>query len=214
MNAYHDELTTVTQRVFTFADESTDEIREQVNTKISLMSNKTDNEILDVKKFMTTKLDETKSQVHEKFKKHMVSNMDDMKLDLRRYVDDKQKVVLRVLRQETEDKILNEMKERLQVPGIVGNNCPYSTIGNFLMQFHFKVEHDFEKLRTENSALMTRVAQLESSQETTFREKEEQDKSLEFTIKEIQKDAVRTRGYHNQLKAKVEEVAKRSRPFT
>ena len=67
MNSYHDELTTVTQRIFTFADESTDEIREQVNTKIGLMSNKTDNEISDIKKFMTNKLEETKTQVHEKF---------------------------------------------------------------------------------------------------------------------------------------------------
>ena len=178
------------------------------------MSNKTDNEILDVKKLVTTELEKTRSQVHEKFKKHLVSNMDDMKLDLRKYVDDKQKVVLRVLRQETEDKILSEMKDRLQVPGLVGSNCPFSTIGNFLVQFHHKTEHDFEKLRSENAALLTRVTQLESSQETTFREKEEQDKSLEFTIKEIQKDAVRTRGYHNQLKAKVEDVAKKSRPFS
>ena len=83
--------------------------------------------------------------MHDKFKKHLVSNMDDMKLDLRRYVDEKQKVVLRVLRQETEDKILYEMKERLQVPGLVGNNCPYSTIGNFLMQFHHKTSKRMQK---------------------------------------------------------------------
>ena len=125
-------MTTITQRIFNFADESAEEIREQVSNKIGLLSSKHDGDINDMKKFLKDKCEETKTTALEKFKQHLVNNIDDLKLDLRKYVDDKHKVVLRVLRQETTEKIQNEIQDRLQVPGLVGDNCPFSTIANFL----------------------------------------------------------------------------------
>ena len=60
---------------------------------------------------------------------------------------------------------------------------------------------------------MSRVCQLEGSQETTFREKEEFDKNLDEDLSDLKKEQVKLRGYCNQLNYKLEEFAKNSHPF-
>lgn len=44
MLQYHEELLTVTYNIFKFAEQSTEEIREQVGVKISMLNNKTEAE--------------------------------------------------------------------------------------------------------------------------------------------------------------------------
>ena len=58
------------------------------------------------------------------------------------------------------------------------------------------------------------MAQLEGTQEKTFRDKEDFDKHLEEDLKEMKMEEVKLRGYLNQLRVKLEDFEKNSRPFS
>ena len=61
---------------------------------------------------------------------------------MRGLISDKQKEILKIVRAEMETKILCEVRDRLQVPGLVGENCLYSTLQSFLISWHAKSEQE------------------------------------------------------------------------
>ena len=56
-----------------------------------------------------------------------------MKSVLRSYVDEKYKVLLKTMRTETITKVSKEVNEKLQVPGLIGDNQVYPTLSNYLL---------------------------------------------------------------------------------
>ena len=65
---------------------------------------------------------------------------DATKVDSRNYIDDKNKMLLKSLRIEMENRVSNEVREKLKVPGIVGDDAPFTTLATFLTNFYMKTE--------------------------------------------------------------------------
>ena len=55
------------------------------------------------------------------------------------------------MRTETSDNIKAEVRERLKVPSLVGENCPYTTLGTFLSNFYQKTENGMTDIRNQVS---------------------------------------------------------------
>lgn len=56
--------------------------------------------------------------------KEFVKKQNDVtRAEVRGYIDDKNKVLLKALRSEMEARIVSEIRDRLQIPGIIGDNC-------------------------------------------------------------------------------------------
>ena len=53
-----------------------------------------------------------------------------------------------MIRNEMKEKIIDEVKERLQVPGLIGDNCPYSTLSNYLNTNGSKIDMEMMLIKT------------------------------------------------------------------
>ena len=53
-----------------------------------------------------------------------------------------------MIRTEMRNKVAEEVKERLQVPGLIGNNCQYSTLSNYLLTHGGKIEMEVMQVKT------------------------------------------------------------------
>ena len=58
--------------------------------------------------------------------------MDDLRTEMKKEIEDKHKIILRVMRKETIESCKSEIHERLLVPDLVGKNCPYSDLATYL----------------------------------------------------------------------------------
>ena len=58
---------------------------------------------------------------------------------MKTHVEDVKRRLTALMRRETDDKVKEEIRERLQVPGLVGDNQPHSTLSSFLVGWHAHV---------------------------------------------------------------------------
>ena len=50
---------------------------------------------------------------------------------------------------------------QLAIPNLVGEDCPYSTISNFLIQFYTKSELDLKELKLKSASYQSRIDEAE-----------------------------------------------------
>ena len=98
-----------------------------------------------------------------------------------------------MIRNEMKEKIIDEVKERLQVPGLIGDNCPYSTLSNYLNTNGSKIDMEMMLIKTQAVAMTTRVSFLEKQNETKARLIEENQKSMLSEINRLDRDGERIR---------------------
>ena len=55
------------------------------------------------------------------------------------------------MRTETLDNIKAEVRDRLRVPSLVGENCPHATLATFLSTFHQRTETGMNDIRNQVS---------------------------------------------------------------
>lgn len=70
-----------------------------------------------------------------------------MKSELLKYNDDRNKAMLRMLRSEMKERIVEVINDRMVVPGLVGDKCPYPNLSNYLMKNHNKIDMEFMNLK-------------------------------------------------------------------
>ena len=99
-----------------------------------------------------------------------------------------------------ETKVLCEVRDRMQVPGLIGDNSPYSTMSNFLISFHAKVESETTMQRTNVAAMLARIGQLECSDEDNRRDKDHLDKDLRERFENLQREDARLKVWLNKTK--------------
>ena len=67
-----------------------------------------------------------------------------------------------MMRNEMKNRVDDEIRERLQVPGIIGEkNCQFTTFSQYVLQNGPKINTDVMMVRTSAQALQTRVDWLE-----------------------------------------------------
>ena len=49
-------------------------------------------------------------------------------------------MLLKALRIEMENRVMAEVRDKLQVPGLVGENAPFTTLATFLTNFYNRTE--------------------------------------------------------------------------
>ena len=64
-----------------------------------------------------------------------------------RQVDEKVKVVKKELMDKIELQIKEYCDDRLNLPDLVGEKCPYSSLSNFLITFHTKTEKSVKEMK-------------------------------------------------------------------
>ena len=62
--------------------------------------------------------------------------------NMKAHVEEVKKRLITLVRRETDEKVVMEIRERLQVPGLVGDNQPHSTLSSFLLNWHSQVNQN------------------------------------------------------------------------
>ena len=62
-------------------------------------------------------------------------------------MDEKVKVVKKELMEKIEQQIKEYCDDRLDLPDLVGEKCPYSSLSNFLITFHTKTEKSVKEMK-------------------------------------------------------------------
>ena len=133
---------------------------------------------------------------------------------MRGFVEDKHKLMLKAVRNEMETKVLIEVREQLQVPGLIGDNSPFSTLSNFLLTSHAKSEAEISSQRTNVAAMLARIDRLESLERDSVREKDNLNIELKEKFQNVERDNGRLRVQINNVSKKLDQVEKDSKPFT
>ena len=87
------------------------------------------------------------------------------------------------MRTETFDRIKAEVRDKLHVPSLVGDNCPFTTLSTFLSSFHTKTETGMNDIRNQVSQTLQRSNTI-LNQQNTLNEQIKQFK--ESVIKDIE----------------------------
>ena len=133
---------------------------------------------------------------------------------MKTHVEDVKRRLTHLMRKETDEKVMTEIKERLQVPGLVGDNQPFSTLSSFLVNWHSQINQDRSEASAASTAMLSRVVMLESRTDTLVREFENASKVKGAEIANLEREISRHRVMMNNTRTRMEEVAKNSRPFT
>lgn len=133
---------------------------------------------------------------------------------MRAFVDDKYKVILRVMRSESDTKISETVKQALLVPGLIGDNCPYSTLAHFLRAFSNKTEDSIAEHNAKLAALSGRMDVCENRQETVWQEQQQFEKQYLNTILDLRKENGKNTAGHNLVSYQLNNLADRFKPFT
>ena len=70
------------------------------------------------------------------------------------------------MRTETFDRIKAEIRDRLLVPSLVGENCPFATLSTFLSSFHTKTETSMNDIKNQVSQTLQRSNTILNQQNT------------------------------------------------
>ena len=214
MAQYHDELTKITFKILKFAELSNDDLRGAVSQKIVLLSEKADSDLETVKKAMTSTAEKTNKHTTEQFKQHLEKNITNVQAEMRGLIADRQKEMLRTVRAETETKIVCEVRDRLQVPGLVGENCLYSTLPSFLMSWHAKGEQETSAQRTNIAAMLTRIGMLENRVSEIRRDKDMLEKELTEKFTHVERENSRLKNWLSTTKDQIKKVEYECKPFS
>ena len=71
-------------------------------------------------------------------------------------MDEKTKSVRKALMKKLDERIVEYCNKRLDIPGLVGEGCPYSTLSNFFLQFHTKTEYDIKEIKIKQVMYLSR----------------------------------------------------------
>ena len=133
---------------------------------------------------------------------------------MRCFVEDKHKSLLKVMRTEMDTKVLMEVRDRLMVPGLIGDNSPYSTMPNFLLTFYAKSESETINWKTNSAAMLARIDQLERHEATAMKDKELTDKELRHEFEKFEREDIRLKVDLNRANKRIDKVAYECKPFT
>lgn len=106
-----------------------------MSQKVVMLSQKSDLDLDTMKRSLIKSVDSTQKQVMDQFKSNLKDGVNQLNAELRGFIMDKNRELLKKVQAEVETKVLIEVRERMQVPGLIGENCPYSTLANFLLTF-------------------------------------------------------------------------------
>lgn len=133
---------------------------------------------------------------------------------LRKMIDEKHKSLLKVMRTEMSQKIDEEVRFYMQVPGLIGKNQPYSTLSNFLTTFYNRADEDFREHKTKLAAILTRMDGVEKSKDVLTKWRQDFIKQTRQDFEKSQKEESRIRGMLNQTRTKMDQVLKDAKQFT
>lgn len=120
LKTYNDELVQIMQNFFSFFDANNAEMREQVHSKFLVLNLKAEGEITAARNSLTNYTEKCKQTTLDACTLQMKKDVDTLRAEMRAFVDDKYKVILRVMRAESDSKIPEAVKQQLQVPGLIG----------------------------------------------------------------------------------------------
>lgn len=83
MNTEHEELTIITQNIFNYAEQSTDEIREQVSHRFSLMTQKSGGDNTEMKNNLLKYADKQRQAAIAESNNEMTKTMENLRTELK-----------------------------------------------------------------------------------------------------------------------------------
>ena len=147
MRAKTDELTHHMSVIMTYFEASNESILGEVNKKVVLVNENTDYLVQDQSKNQNKKLKRTREAIDMSLRHYADEQLKKSNDDHRRYADDRRTAAMNQLRKEFNEKIHDEVYEKLQVPGLIGHKCPFPSLSNYLLKNNIKVEMELANLK-------------------------------------------------------------------
>ena len=126
---------------------------------------------------------------------------------MRGFVEDKHKSLLKVMRGEMDHKVAVEVRDRLQVPGLIGENSPFSTFANFILSFYAKAESETTMQRTNLAAMLARMDQLERHEVDNMKASEFLDKEMRHEFEKLEREDVRLKVWLNRANDRIDDAS-------
>ena len=111
-------------------------MRVQVSNKITMLNDKAETDMTSVKNEAKKYAQAMRKDAITLGKEYTDQSIVKLRAELRNYIDEKYKTMIKAMRNESDIKVKNEVRERLQVPGLIGENSQFSTLANFLTTFY------------------------------------------------------------------------------
>ena len=92
-----------------------------MNSKINLVNASIETGLDRVNEKLTAALRQTKDETQEFSRQLTMEKLTQSQIELTKHGDDRQKAILKMLRQETKDKVEEAIREKLQTPGLIGD---------------------------------------------------------------------------------------------
>lgn len=159
-------------------------------------------------------IDKTKLDTVDQCNLHTNKLVEGLGVSVRKAMEEKHKSVLKVMRSEMAKNIDEEVRNRLQVPGLIGNNQPYSTLSNFLMTFYNQADEDLRDHKTKLAAILSRMDSVEKSKDIMTKWRQDFERQTRQDFEKCQKEDSRIRGMLNQTRTKMDSVVKEAKQFT
>ena len=188
-----DDLTTVSNLILDFCEASNVSLLSEVQKKITLVNENIDHQIKTLDTTTGHAIERSKNTLDDLMKQCNLDQVSQLRTEMRNLVDSRQQDVLRMIRTEMRNKVAEEVKERLQVPGLIGNNCQYSTLSNYLLTHGGKIEMEVMQVKTQGTAMYSRVDFLEKQNESKAKLIEEHHKAMLSETNRLDRDSERIR---------------------
>ena len=120
--------------------------------------------------------------------------LNELRTELVRQIEEKHKLVIQIMRTDTFRQMRKEVRESLQLPNLIGENCPHEKFTDFMSYFFDKTEADITILKKNYLGLRDRFTSIETQHEQNEKEKQALDQpvprdsqSIDLDMEDIKK---------------------------
>ena len=185
MNKKIDDIVNILYSSTTFTDQSNEDVRDQVSRKFGLLNQKLLTDLSTLKTECTQHAESQKHQAIAECKLQIKRAREEVKAELLGHIEDNKKLILRIMRTETKQTIMTEIRQGLEVPDVIGRGCPYSSFSKFMSMFYGKTEADLIKMERQLAELQKKQSEFYAKQEKIEQEQQDFEEALKEQTKPV-----------------------------
>ena len=119
-----------------------------------------------------------------------------------------------MLRQEMKDNVEDAIREKLQIPGLIGDGQPYRSLANYLTSNNNQVGMDIMTQKTRHDNLKARVDAMENTMDAKGRLIDDNKKDFISDINRVDRENERMRTMINTSRLSLEKLVRESTSFS